>query len=75
MFNLRISYTFVCRCLMKRRPFLISIVVLSIGVVIFGHAVRIAEKPMKLATDRMDHTKYENCVWEAFITMSTGNCA
>ncbi len=71
IFNADHSYRFVIRCIMRDRPFILSFAWLVIGVLYFGHAIRITEKPLKQATDRMDYSLYSNCIWAAFITMST----
>ena len=71
IFNTDHTYQFVIRCIMRDRPFILSFAWLVIGVLYFGHAIRITEKPLKQATDRMDFSLYSNCVWAAFITMST----
>lgn len=71
VFGFELNYQFVIKCLMKHTPFAVSFSVLIVGVLIFGHAIRIAEKPLSYATDRMDHTSFFACVWESFITMST----
>ena len=71
IFNANQNYRFVVRCIMRERPFALSFAWLAIGVLYFGHAIRITEKPLKQASDRMDHSPYANCMWAAFITMST----
>ena len=71
IFTVQQDYRFVIKCVMKRNPFTLSFAWLVIGVLYFGHAIRITEKPLKQATDRMDYSLYSNCVWAAFITMST----
>lgn len=71
IFTVQMDYRFVIKCVMKKNPFTLSFAWLVIGVLYFGHAIRITEKPLKQATDRMDFSLYSNCVWAAFITMST----
>lgn len=71
IFSFELNYMFVIRCLMFHQPFLISLAWNMIGVLLFAMAIRITEKPLKIATDRMDHSQYLHCIWEAFITMAT----
>lgn len=71
IFNFEMNYQFVIKCLMRHSPFAVSLVWLAVGVLFFGHAIRITEKPLRMATDRMDHSPVSFCFWEAFITMAT----
>lgn len=71
IFSFELNYMFVIRCLMYHKPFIISFAWNIIGVLLFAQAVRLTEKPLKMATDRMDHSQYLHCIWEAFITMTT----
>jgi len=71
IFNFEMDYHFVIKCLMRKSPFIINACWLVTGILFFGHAVRITERPLRNATDRMDHGSYFSCVWEAFITMAT----
>ena len=71
IFSAKMDYRFVLKCIMRERPFALSFAWLAIGVLYFGHAIRITEKPLKQASDYMDHSSYFNCLWAAFITMST----
>ena len=71
IFTVQMDYRFVIKCVMKKNPFTLSFAWLVIGVLYFGHAIRITEKPLKQATDVMDFTPFFSCIWAAFITMST----
>lgn len=71
IFSFELNYMFVIRCLMFHKPFLISLAWNVIGVLLFAMAIRITEKPLKMASDRMDHSQYLHCIWESFITMTT----
>lgn len=71
IFSFEMNYMFVIRALMYHSPFVISISWNIIGVLVFALAIRTTEKPLKLATDRMDHSQFVSCVWESFITMTT----
>lgn len=71
IFSFEMSYMFVIRSLMYHSPFVISISWNVIGVLVFAFAIRTTEKPLKLASDKMDHSQFLSCVWESFITMTT----
>lgn len=71
IFSFEMSYMFVIRSLMYHSPFVISFSWNFIGVMLFAFAIRTTEKPLKMATDRMDHSQFISCVWESFITMTT----
>lgn len=71
IFSFEMSYMFVIRSLMYHSPFVISIAWNVVGVLVFAFAVRTTEKPLKIGTDRMDHSQFISCVWESFITMTT----
>ena len=71
IFNIELDYHFVLKCVMRHSPFVIALGWMFLGMLSFGYAIQITEKPLKDATDRMSHYHYFTCVWEAFITMST----
>ena len=77
------SYTFVMRCLMKKYPLQIMLVVFTVLLFFFSYLLKISERPLmyviimrERAFDQnyfilYDLSDYMNCLWLLIVTMTT----
>jgi hypothetical protein len=56
---------------MINRPIRFVCLAFTIGAVMVGYALRVAEAPLSRRDSFMDHSNYISCIWEAIITMTT----
>lgn len=56
---------------MKKSPFKFNFLLLALGIIIFGQAIRICEAPLNRITDDMDEYNFANSMWLVILTMTT----
>ena len=72
MYEVEHGFKFVVRSVFRANPFKFAIYALLLGMIAFGFAIRIMESPISRISNDMNNWKYENCLYEIMITMTTG---
>lgn len=75
MMGRRLTRLFSIRCLLKKRPLLLLSILGMVFIMQMGYLIMVIESPSFQANkDKLnDYSKFENCLWQILVTITTGN--
>ena len=69
----KVTITFAIKCTMVSNPKIFLTVVVFVSVSVLSFVIKIIEGPLNLIdNDNMDYSMLSNCVWNIFVTMTSG---
>jgi hypothetical protein len=73
MMGVTLSNSFKIRCILTSKPFICILFSWGTFALIFAYLLKIIEGPVfKANLNTIDYFSYQNCLWNVFVTMTTG---